>query len=141
MRKSADGVYLLTIPGRLVGLNDYIDAERQSKQYAARLKRDTQDLIGWYIKRDLRGVHFTRPVVIAYTWIEKDCRRDKDNIAFAHKFIQDALVQFGVLKNDGWAEIAGFSDDFQIDKNKARVEVRIWEYEPDAGNNEKEKQA
>lgn len=139
MGKNKDGSYTLTIPGRLPNLNDYIDAERRSKQCAARLKRDTQSLIGWYIRKDLRGVRFDKPVAMQYTWIEKDERRDKDNIAFAKKFIQDALVQMGVLRNDGWDEIAGFSDDFRVEKNKARVEVRIWEYVPCEAKKVKEK--
>ena len=122
-----DGVYTLTIPGRLPGLNEYIAAERKNKHLAAKMKRDTQAYIGWYIKKDLRGVEFRRPVMMYYLWVEKDKRRDYDNIAFAKKFVQDALVQAGVLQNDGWAEIAGFSDDFQVDKNKARVEIKIWE--------------
>lgn len=128
MGRNNDGVYLLTIPGRLPNLNDYIDAERRNRQAAAKLKREAQEYIGWYIRRDLRGVRFKGPVVMQYTWIEKDRRRDRDNITFGRKFIQDALVQAGVLRDDGWDEIAGFSDDFQVDKNKARVEVRIWEY-------------
>lgn len=128
MKALDDGVFLLTIPGRLPGLNEYIDAERGSRQKAARLKKDTQAYIGWYIKKCLRGVHFNRPVVMFYTWIEPNTKRDKDNIAFARKFIQDALVQMGVLANDGWQQIENFMDEFGVDKSQARVEVRIWEY-------------
>lgn len=127
MGKNEGGVYLLTIPGRLPGANEYIDAERSSRHKAAKLKADTQTLIAWYIRRDLRGVKFTRPVAMRYTWVEKDRRRDKDNITFGRKFIQDALVRSGVLKDDGWNYVADFSDEFRVDKNKARVEVRIWE--------------
>ena len=54
-------------------------------------------------------------------------RTGKDNIAFAKKFIQDALVKSRVLKNDGWNDIDGFSDDFRVDKKRPRVEVRIEE--------------
>lgn len=122
-------MYLLTIPGHLPNANDYIDAGRSNRHKAAKLKAETQERISWYIKRDLRGVKFTKPVVMAYRWYEKDRRRDKDNIAFAKKFIQDALVNAGVLRNDGWGEIESFSDEFYVDKYKARVEVRIWEYE------------
>lgn len=128
MSKDKNGIFLLTIPGRLPNLNDYIAAERRNKQVAAKMKRETQEYIGWYIKRDLRGVKFSSPVVLSFTWYEKDRRRDKDNIAFAHKFILDALVQQNVLRDDGWEHIQGFNDDFQVDKNKARIEVRIWEY-------------
>lgn len=122
-----NGSYLLTIPGQLPGANDYIAAERANRHKAAKMKRDAQSYIAWYIKRDLRGVRIKRPVVLSYTWWEKDRRRDKDNIAFAKKFIQDALVQQGVILDDGWGEIQGFSDDFKVDKTRARIEVRIRE--------------
>lgn len=122
-----DDIHLLTIPGSLPGLNEYIDCERASKYRAAKMKREVQEYIGWHIRKCLRGVKFSRPVVMYYLWVEKDRRRDKDNIAFARKFIQDALVQQGVLRDDGWGGVEGFYDDFRVDKNKARVEVRIWE--------------
>ena len=133
MEAKADKIYTLTIPGSLPGLNEYINDERTSRHKAAKLKAQVQDVIAWHIRRDLRGLHFSFPVVMSYTWIEKDRRRDKDNIAFAKKFIQDALVETGVLRNDGWKEIEGFMDDFQVDKNKARVEVKIWAYRGGVG--------
>ena len=68
-------------------------------------------------------------MVIHYLWIEPSRRRDKDNVAFAKKFIQDALVEGGVLRNDGWAEIEHFTDDFAVDPKNPRVEVTIEEYE------------
>ena len=97
--------YKLTIPGLLPGLNEYIDAERsyKGKYKAASMKRQAQNVIGYMIRTQLRGVRFTRPVVIRYLWVEPSRRRDKDNIAFAKKFIQDALVETGVLRNDGWS--------------------------------------
>lgn len=32
-----------------------------------------------------------------------------------------------VLKNDGWKEITGFSDEFFVDVNNPRIEVEIEE--------------
>ena len=52
-------------------------------------------------------------------------RRDKDNIAFAKKFIQDALVKEKVLKNDGWAQIESWTDAFAVEAQHPRVEVEI----------------
>lgn len=123
--------YKLTIPGTLPGLNEYIDAERshKGKYRAAAMKKQAQNVICFMIKTQLRGVRFDRPVVIRYLWIEPNRRRDKDNIAFAKKFIQDSLVVAGVLKNDGWAEIEHFTDDFAVDPKNPRVEVIIEEFE------------
>lgn len=115
----------LMIPGRLPGLNEYIKAERGNRQAAAKLKRETEVLIGWCIRQQLRGVSFGKPVVMRYRWIEPNRMRDKDNVAFARKFVQDALVKAGVLHGDGWTWIEGFTDEFSVDANSPRVEVEI----------------
>ena len=49
------------------------------------------------------------------------------NIAFAKKFIQDALVQCSILKDDGRNYVVGFSDKFDVDKKNPRIEVLIRE--------------
>lgn len=121
--------YLLTIPGRLPGLNEYIAAERSNRHLGAKMKRDSGNIVSTYIRRSMRGIRIDNPVFIKYTWIEKNQRRDKDNIAFAKKFIQDALVQCGVLRNDGWKYIVGFTDEFEVDRENPRIEVRITENE------------
>lgn len=117
----------LTIPGRLPGLNEYIEAERRNKYIAANMKREAEQRIILAAKAQLRGVRFRAPVVMHYTWLEPNRKRDKDNIAFARKFVQDALVRCGVLQNDGWAEIDGFTDAFAVDRKSPRVEVRFEE--------------
>lgn len=122
--------YKLVIPGLLPGLNEYVDAERsvKGKYKAAAMKKQAENVIGYMIKTQLRGVHFDRPVVIHYLWIEPNRRRDKDNIAFAKKFIQDSLVRMGVLDNDGWQNIEHFTDDFDVDPKDPRIEVTIEEF-------------
>jgi len=119
-----------TIHGRLPGLNEYVAAERANRYKGANMKRDAQAVVIMAIRQQLRGVHFTRPVRIAYTWVERDRRRDLDNISgFGHKVIQDALVVCHVLADDGWDEIAGYSDEFRVDKKVPRIVVDIMEEE------------
>lgn len=115
------------IPGTLIGLNEYIAAERQHRQKAAALKRQQEHLIILAIKSQLRGKRFTCPVRMRYLWVEKDRRRDLDNIAFAKKFIQDALVRAGTIPNDSQAWVKGFADEFAVDKTNPRIEVEILE--------------
>ena len=67
----------------------------------------------------------TEAVYLRFNWIEPNKRRDKDNIASAKKFIIDALVKSGILENDGWKNVIGFSDRFSVDKNNPRIEVEI----------------
>jgi len=122
--------YTLIIQGRLDGLNEYTAACRSNAYLAAKTKRWNEDIIHAAITACLRGIHITRPVYMRYRWYEVNMRRDKDNIAFGKKFIQDALVQRGVLAGDGWKHIVGFSDDFAVDKQRPRVEVSIEEVTP-----------
>ena len=123
----------INIPGSLPGLNNLIEAERAHRQRGAALKRDAQMLVEYelsgQIDRPLR-----EPVTMHYTWVERDRRRDKDNISsFGRKVIQDALVRAGTLRGDGWAEIDGFSDVFQVDRDNPRIEVEIVEMEAACG--------
>lgn len=117
----------LIVHGRLPGANDYINAERRNKYAGAKLRKETEKRIELAAKEQLPGVRFERPVIMHYRWVEPNRKRDKDNIAFAKKFVQDALVNVGVLKNDGWEYIAGFSDDFDADKENPRVEIEFEE--------------
>ena len=120
----------IIIPFTLPGLNDYIAAERSHRQKAATMKRQYQDAVIMVIRRQIRG-KLREPVRMRYLWVEKDRRRDKDNISsFGRKIIQDAMVKAGKLRNDGWQNIQSFSDDFTVDKKRPRVEVIIEEGEP-----------
>lgn len=122
--------YLLTIPGTLPNLNDYIAAERANRHKGAKMKADSGNIVAMAIRRCLRGARIDKPVEMHYFWYEPNKRRDKDNVSsFGRKVIQDALVQCGVLKDDGWKHVAGFSDRFEVDKNKPRIEVLIKEIE------------
>lgn len=129
----------LIIPSPLPGLNEYIEAERSHRQKGAAMKRQSQRVVELCAKTQLRGFRPSGKVFMAYTWYERNKRRDKDNISsFGRKVIQDGLVKSGVLKNDGWAEIEGFSDDFYVDSKRPRVEVEIIEL-PAGGTGEEDR--
>lgn len=118
--------YLLVIPGKLPGLNDYIAAERANRHKGAKMKADSGNIVAAAIRQCMGNVRINEPVFMEYTWIEPSKRRDKDNISsFGRKVIQDALVDTGVLKDDGWKYVVGFSDRFEVDKNNPRIEVFI----------------
>lgn len=120
--------YKLTISGTLPNLNDYIAAERINRYKGAKMKADSENIVVVSIRQCMRGVRIDKPVFMEYRWIEPSRRRDKDNISsFGRKVIQDALVQCGVLKDDGWKHIVGFSDKFEVDKENPRIEVLIKE--------------
>ena len=122
--------YCLTIPGRMPGLNEYTAANREHRNSGANMKKQHEASVLWNIKSQLRGVKFTGPVFLVFTFYEKDRRRDHDNVSgFAHKVIQDALVKGGVLQDDGWGYVSGYFDLFEVDKKKPRITVQFIEQE------------
>ena len=113
----------LVFPFALPTLNEYINAERTNRYMAASIKKNTEHKLMLFIKGQTKE-SFTEPVFIKYRWVRKDARHDKDNIAFAKKFVQDALVKAGVLPNDGWKNIIGFTDEFELgEQNRLYVEI------------------
>lgn len=120
--------YKMIIPGRLDNLNDYISAERVHRMNGAKLKAKNQERVFQEACIQLGDVHIRNPVKMAYRWYEKDRRRDMDNISsFGRKVIQDAIVKAGILPDDGWKYIKGFTDEFFVDKKYPRIEVTITE--------------
>lgn len=119
--------YKFIVPETLNNLNDYTTANRRNKYVGGKMKNDNEIIITAAILEQIRTVRITKPVKISYTWIEPNRKRDLDNIAFAKKFVQDALVKNGILENDGWKNITGFEDHFQVDKNNPRIEILITE--------------
>ncbi len=122
--------YKLVIHGRLCSLNEYIKAERANRYKGAKVKQDNERVIAAAIKQQLRGVKIINPVYMDYLWVAPDRRTDRDNIVFARKFIQDALVSAAVLKDDGWDHVVGFSDRFEVDNENPRIEILIREVKP-----------
>lgn len=114
----------LVIPGKLPSLNEYIDACNTHYHAGAKMKRDSQEAIGWEVKRQkLQPIYAA--VTVHFHWVEARRQRDMDNIAFAKKFILDALQQMRILQGDGWKQIRGLSDTFSVDKHNPRIEVTI----------------
>lgn len=112
------------IPGKLDGLNQIINANRYNRYYGASVKKKNEEivmasLVAYKIKPA------DEPVFLKFHWFESNRKRDMDNIASAKKMILDALVKSGILKNDGWNNISGFEDRFDIDKENPRIEVTI----------------
>lgn len=112
------------IQGRLPGLNEYTKMNRANRFAANKLKQDTEDMIMWEAKAQ-HIQPFSSLVHLSYGWYEMNERRDLDNIAFAQKFVQDALVKAGILPGDGWKWIQGFDHKFFVDKKDPRVEIMI----------------
>jgi Holliday junction resolvase RusA-like endonuclease len=106
--------YLCILPLKLPSANDYIRACRQNKYAASKFKAQYENDISIYIQK---LPEFDKPVSIHFHWIEGNKRRDLDNVAFAKKFILDALVKCGKLKDDNRHNVTSFIDTFEYDKD------------------------
>lgn len=114
-----------TIPGRLDGVNEYTYTNRRNPIEGGKMKRRNQDAVCWAIK----AAHL-KPmgkVNVHVEWIEPNMRRDKDNIRGGIKFILDALVEMGILANDGWNQIGNLSDSYMVNKREPRIIVTLEE--------------
>ena len=119
--------YNFFIPGRLPGMNEIIGEARKSKFASADQKGKQTQRIGWHIGAALfhyKPIKPMKKVWVDLKWMEKDRRRDPDNIVAGKKFIMDGLVLSGLLKNDGWSQIAGFTDTWEVGELGVWVEVR-----------------
>ena len=110
----AERIVNIKLRGYIPTLNEYIKVERQHRLRAARLKRKTQaNLIPQFMERKIPPFNCVR---LGYNWSRPHRREDKDNIAFGQKFVQDAMVSSGVISNDGWNKVVGFTHNFSVNK-------------------------
>lgn len=89
---------------KLPSLNDVIKKNRENRYSGNNYKKEIEEIIGWNIKKALCSGTLTprtEPVDIVIDYYELTRKRDVDNIQSSTKFILDALVKNGVLKNDG----------------------------------------
>lgn len=126
--------YSFFIPGSLPGMNEIITANRSGKHIGAAQKVAAEKVIMYSIRKARLLPIKDYPISMRITWIERNGRRDPDNVAAAKKFILDALQRTGILRNDGRREIDSLHDYFQTDKRKPGILVELEEVqlaEPD----------
>ncbi len=117
---------VLTIPGRLPGMNDMLAAARSSKgRYNgwAKIKAEWERIIAAHIHA--QGIRPVDRAHLKITWIEPNGRRDPDNIRAGAKIILDTLVQTKILATDTQKHVLGIADRWGRDKLNPRVRVEI----------------
>ena len=113
--------YKVEIPLKLPSLNEYIRECRSNKYAGAKMKKDVENNIAIFINK---LPNFKSAIKINFTWVESSKKRDLDNICFAKKFILDALVKCGKMKDDNRNYVTSFTDTFKYDKeNKVVLEI------------------
>lgn len=115
------------IYGRLDGLNEYTNANRSNRYKGSQMKLKNESIVIEAIKRYQLQKIKKYPIKLRITWYEKNKRRDVDNITFATKFIQDALVKQGIIIDDSQKYINQLRHDVKVDKEYPRIEVQLIE--------------
>lgn len=115
------------IDGKLDGLNAYTKANRSNMYAGAKMKKDNETVVAYYIRKHKVKKVVGYPISLKITWVEPDRRRDLDNISFATKFILDALVKKGIIPNDNQKYVTAIEHHVKVDKERPRVEVTIIE--------------
>ena len=119
----------LKIEQRLPSLNDVINANRRNKYAGAKLKRETEDIIGQYITiarltGKIKPVKY--PIILDIKWHESTKKRDVDNIESSVKFILDALQKTGIIINDSRRYVKQIYHEV-LDAEKDYIEIYITE--------------
>ena len=119
----------IIINGELTDLNNFINSQRNNKFGGNNLKRKNTNICRLAALEAMSSGLFISaeemPLDINFKWYVPSKRKDKDNTAFAKKFILDGMVEAGLLTNDGWQQIGNFTDRFYIDKTAPRIEIEL----------------
>lgn len=111
----------IEIPMKLPSLNEYITECRRNRYAGATMKKNIEEKLALFIGR---LPEYKRPVTINFIWVEQNKKRDLDNVAFAKKFILDAMVKTGRIPNDNGKYVKGFTDKFEYqEETKVIIEV------------------
>ena len=119
------------IPGQLPGMNKIIAASKTHHMVYKKIKEEHC----WYIGTCIKKHNITPytdgdlPINVKITWVCENKKRDKDNIMAGQKFILDAMVKSGVIKDDGWKYIGEIEHKFMVEKNNPHVIIELTDKE------------
>lgn len=113
------------IKGRLDDLNKYTSACRTNRYKGAKMKKDNEKVIMFYIKQAKLEKVTNYPIKVKIDWYEVNRRRDIDGITFASKFILDALVKMSIITDDSQKYVNAIEHHVYKDKDNPRIEVSL----------------
>lgn len=120
---------LITIEGRLPGLNEYTRACRAGYHAGNRMKRECTNRVAWVIS-EAKLEPYDVPIEVGISWLEPNLKRDIDNVTFAAKFILDALKECQVIKDDSIRYVRRIINNIGLDRERPRIVVALMAYEP-----------
>lgn len=122
--ESVPRTWTVWLPGRWPSWNKFNDAKANHHAYH-KLKMAWQTPAALLIKS--ARVPRLECVRLRYLHVRTDRRTDKQNLGMAaDKVIPDALQDAGVLSNDGWNRIDGYTHDFALGASDG-IELTITE--------------
>jgi len=116
----------IEIPYKFPTFNAYINECRKNKFSSAKMKKQIEEDISWYL---VKVPKYTKPVRIIFNWTigkSKGRTPDLDNLSYAKKFILDSLVSLGKIQDDNRKNVTGFTDNFDYGE-EYKVELEIYE--------------
>ena len=119
-------VHTIKIEQKLPSLNDYINKCKHSIGYARTFKEETDNIIGWELKKQkLDKLKITKPIIAYIKYIEPRRDRDVDNVYSASKYIFDGLQKMGIIENDNPSHLIDIKNSIDYDNTKQKGEIII----------------
>ena len=116
------------IRGKLDGLNNVINASRTNQYKANNMKRKAHTVVIQAIREAKLPKVTKYPIKLKTVWYEPNKRRDADNVvAGGRKAILDAMVEIGIIEDDGIKFVDSFEDEVRCDRENPRIEIEILE--------------
>lgn len=107
---------MLWVPGPLPGMNEIVDAAKSGRgkfNAYSRMKSTWTGLVENLAKRAKLSC-VPGPARVHFRWLERDKRRDPDNVTAGAKFVLDGLVKAGVLESDRQEHVHELIHEFSI---------------------------
>jgi Holliday junction resolvase RusA-like endonuclease len=119
------GPVTFVIPGRLPGTNEISWEERTHWSKGYKFRRKWTQMVGACVIAG-RVPFYRVPVAVGIVYIERDRRRDCDNIHGGAKFILDALKETGRIPNDSRRWVRSCTPVVaEPDKDNPRIQVTV----------------
>lgn len=119
---------VIVVEGILPNLNEYIKSINGSRYSGNSLKQNATDIC-YYAGMEQKSRDFvpiSTPAQFDFVWFCRDKKVDPDNFTSAgRKFFLDGIQKAGIITNDGWKNVGGFSDKWYVDSDHPRLEVTI----------------
>ena len=118
------------------GLNELLSAERETNNYNYRsrkmvyspnkVKKEGEVICQRCIKKYLKGVRITKPILCTYFIYSPNKEHDRGNVyAGVEKIFLDSLQKENVISSDGHNFVLDSIFHTLVDKHNPRVEVEI----------------